>query len=73
MVAFRPEISRLHEENQPKGFFEADQYRAVLENLPEYLKPVIQTAYTTGWRIKSEILSLNPKINQAARWYATRS
>jgi integrase len=57
MVAFRPEISTLHEENQPKGFFEADQYRAVLENLPEYLKPVIQTAYITGWRIKSEILS----------------
>jgi integrase len=27
----------------------------VLENLPEYLKPV--TAYLTGWRIKSEILS----------------
>ena len=57
MVAFRPEISTLHEERQPKGFFEADQYRAVLENLPEYLKPVIQTAYITGWRIKSEILS----------------
>jgi integrase len=57
MVAFRPEISTLHEENQPKGFFEADQYRAVLEKLPEYLKPVIQTAYITGWRIKSEILS----------------
>jgi integrase len=57
MVAFRPEISTLHEENQPKGFFEADQYRAVLENLREYLKPVIQTAYITGWRIKSEILS----------------
>jgi site-specific recombinase XerD len=57
MVAFRPEISTLHEERQPTGFFEADQYRAVLENLPEYLKPVIQTAYITGWRIKSEILS----------------
>ncbi len=57
MVAFRPEISTLYEENQPKRFFEADQYRAVLEKLPEYLKPVIQTAYITGWRIKSEILS----------------
>jgi integrase len=57
MVALRPEISTLHEEKQPKGFFEADQYRAVLENLPEYLKPVIQTAYVTGWRIKSEILT----------------
>jgi len=57
MVAFKPEVSTLHEETQPKGFFEADQYRAVLENLPGYLKPVIQTAYITGWRIKSEILS----------------
>jgi integrase len=57
MVAVRPEISTLREETQPKEFFEADQYRAVLENLPEYLKPVIQTAYITGWRIKSEILT----------------
>jgi integrase len=57
MVAFKPEISTLREENQPKGFFEAHQCRAVLVNLPEYLKPVIQTAYITGWRIKSEILT----------------
>src|SRR5216684_5707625 len=57
MVAFMPEISTLHGEMQPKGFFEVDQYRDVLENLPEYLKPVIQTAYITGWRIKSEILT----------------
>lgn len=38
-VAFRPEISTLSEERQPREFFEADQYLAVLENLPEYLKP----------------------------------
>ena len=57
MVAFRPEISTLREERQPREFFEADQYRAVLENLPEYLKPEIQTAFITGWRIKSEILT----------------
>ncbi len=57
MVAFRPEISTLREENKPKDFFWAEQYRAVLENVPEYLKPVIQTAYITGWRIKSEILT----------------
>ena len=57
MVAVRPEISTLREENKPKDFFEAEQYRAVLENAPEYLKPVIQTAYITGWRIKSEILT----------------
>lgn len=49
-VAFRPGISTLREENRPKGFFEADAYRAVLENMPEDLKPAIQTAYITGWR-----------------------
>ena len=57
MVAFRPEISTLREERQPREFFEADQYSAVLENLAEYLKPAIQTAFITGWRIKSEILT----------------
>jgi hypothetical protein len=39
------------------GYFEADEYRAVLDNLPEYLRPVIQTAYITGWRINSDILT----------------
>ena len=40
-----------------KNFFEADEYQALLDNLPEYLRPVIQTAYITGWRINSEILT----------------
>jgi integrase len=56
-VAFRPEISMLIENERPAGFFEAGQFRAVLENLPEYLRPMIQTAYITGWRIRSEILT----------------
>jgi integrase len=56
-VAFRPEISMLIENERPAGFFEAGQFRAVLENLPEYLKPVIQTHYITGWRIGPEILT----------------
>jgi integrase len=56
-VAFRPEISMLPEDNRRRDFFEADEYQAVLDNLPEYLRPVIQTAYITGWRINSEILT----------------
>ncbi|HLW71070.1 MAG TPA: site-specific integrase [Candidatus Binataceae bacterium] len=47
----------LHVENARKGFFEADQYRAIIEQLPEYLKPVAMAAYITGWRTKSELLS----------------
>lgn len=56
-VAFRPEISMLPEDNRREDLFEANEYQAVLDNLPEYLRPVIQTAYITGWRINSEILT----------------
>jgi integrase len=56
-VAMRPEISMLRENNRRKGFFERDQYNALVQNMPDYLKPVIHTAYITGWRIKSEILT----------------
>jgi integrase len=47
----------LPEVNRRDAFFEAHEYQAVLDNLPEYLRPVIQTAYVTGWRINSEILT----------------
>lgn len=60
-VIFRPEISMLPENNRREDFFEADEYQAVLDNLPEYLRPVIQTAYITGWRINSEILTLEKR------------
>ncbi len=39
------------------GFNEPSQYSALVQNMPDYLKPVIRTAYITGWRIKSEILT----------------
>ncbi len=56
-VALRPEIAMLPEDNRREDYFEADEYQAVLDNLPDYLRPVIQTAYITGWRINSEILT----------------
>jgi integrase len=68
-VIQRPEVSMLREDNQRKGFFEAEEYRAVLEHLPEELKPVIQTAYITGWRIASEILTRQKHhVNLEAGW-----
>lgn len=56
-VAARPEIQMLHVDNARKGFFEPEQYRAVLSHLPDYLKSVAQVSYITGWRTKSELLS----------------
>jgi integrase len=56
-VATRPVFQMLHVDNARKGFFEADQYRAVLDHLADYLKPVAQVAYITGWRTRSELLT----------------
>jgi len=56
-VAARPEFQMLHVENTRKGFFEPEQYRAVVKHLPEHLRPLAAIAYITGWRAMSELLS----------------
>jgi len=56
-VAQRPYVPMLREDNARKGFFEAAEFQAVHAALPEALKPVAETAYVTGWRIRSELLT----------------
>jgi integrase len=48
----------LRESNARQGFFEREQYEAVLRHLPEELRPVITFGYLTGWRVNSEVLPL---------------
>jgi integrase len=60
LIADRPHISLLEEDNVRQGFFEPEQYEAVRNHLPEYIQPVTDFAYITGWR-KSEILGLQWK------------
>jgi len=43
--------------NTRNGFFEIEEFQPVLRYLPEEIKPVAITAYVTGWRVKSEILT----------------
>jgi integrase len=43
--------------NARKGVFEESRYTAVLKELPEDLKPLVETYYWTGWR-KGELLTL---------------
>lgn len=42
--------------NVRKGFFEQEQFEAVLEKLADCLKPPITIAYITGWRLQTEVL-----------------
>lgn len=57
-LLYRPYIPMLRENNVRTGFFERDQYQSVLAHLPVKIQPVIEFAYITGWRIKSEVLPL---------------
>jgi integrase len=39
-------------------FFEREQIERVLAHLPAAIRPAVQFAYITGWRIPSEVLKL---------------
>jgi len=52
-----PYIPMLKESNIRKGFFEPEEYAALKNALPSYLKSIIAFAYDSGWR-KGEILAL---------------
>jgi integrase len=52
-----PHMPSLEIDNVKEGFFEDEDYNALLEKLPDYAKGIVQFAYWTGWR-KMQILSL---------------
>lgn len=54
----RPHIPMLQERNVRTGFFEREQFEAVRAQLPAPLRPVVTFAYLTGWRVPSEVLTL---------------
>jgi len=54
----RPHIEKLKVSNARKGFFEESDFRGLVAELPDYLRPVVEFAYLTGWRIPSEVLTL---------------
>ena len=56
LVGRVPVIELLQEDNARKGFFEECELQQVLVELPSELRPLVETAYITGWR-KSELLS----------------
>lgn len=57
-LSAKPAISTPDPKNARKGFFEDEDFRAVLAELPESLRPVMEFCYLTGWRPASEVLPL---------------
>jgi integrase len=53
-----PHVPMLKERNVRTGFFEREQIERTLARLPPAIRPAVQFAYITGWRIPSEVLKL---------------
>ena len=58
LLATRPEIVLPKCRNVREGFFSDGDFAALLVELPAYLRPVIRFARATGWRTRSEVLTL---------------
>ena len=57
-VVGMPEFPSVTIHNARTGFFEEADFQAVHAALAEPLRPVVEFAYLTGWRIPSEVLTL---------------
>ena len=53
-----PPITMLRESPPRSGFFDAAQLATVCAHLPTALQPVVRFAFETGWRVPSEVLTL---------------
>jgi integrase len=54
-----PLIHKLKERAPRQGFFEREQFEAVRRHLRPDLQVAVTIAYTFGWRMQSEVLTLN--------------
>jgi integrase len=54
----RPHLPMLREHNARSGFFERPMFEAVRAHLPAALQSVVTFADFTGWRVPSEVLTL---------------
>jgi integrase len=56
-AAGKPYIAKLALNNTRVGFFQHDQFQAVLKHLPEHYQAVVECAYITGWRMADELFT----------------
>lgn len=58
LVREMPEIELFHVPNARAGFLERTELDALCAHLAEDVAPVVRFAFTTGWRLRSEVLPL---------------
>jgi site-specific recombinase XerD len=69
LVTATPAIRMLEERNVRTGFVEPSQWRALLRHAPADLRPLLEVAYITGWRIRSELLTRRwPHVDFQGGW-----
>lgn len=56
-LPYRPSVPTIRVENARQGFFTDADVEALLPHLPEYLRPLVEVAYLTGWR-RGELVNL---------------
>jgi hypothetical protein len=61
-----PVIRTLKEAAPRQGFFEREQFLAVRARLPEDLQVAVSLAYAFGWRMQSEVLTLQRRPARCA-------
>lgn len=49
-ISRKPKFPMLEENNVRQGFVEHGQFVKLLDNLPDYLKPLVELLYLSGWR-----------------------
>jgi hypothetical protein len=55
----------LKERNVRTGIFEREQIARIVAHLPPAIRPAVQPAYITGWRIPSEVLPLQWRLDRS--------
>lgn len=66
-----PLIHKLKEDNARRGFFEREELNLFLAHLPIELHDLMEIAYITGWRMRSELLRLQwtqVDFNESTLW-----
>jgi integrase len=66
-ILAKPYMSMLKESNARAGFFEPEAFESVVRHLPEDLRGLVRFGSLTGWRIKSEVQTLQwSQVDDAA-------